>query len=321
MRRVKYYVVDVFTDRPLAGNPVAIFPDRSDLREDELQRIAKELNLSETVFVEESNQQGALRRLRIFTPASEIPLAGHPVVGAWFLLASDNLVDIEGALSERLAEIETTDESIEKITFKHELGVGILPVTLYREGGDFTNVVMEQARPQFGEEILDIGLVGEALGIDKSAIKKTGLPCLPVSTGIRFLIVPVADRGSLANVSLNLTAFDELCTAADCIGVYAFTLDASENWALVRTRSFVPAAGVPEDPATGSAAGCLGAYLARQNVIEAEPTAAFRIEQGYEMGRPSRIGVEVTREAGEIARVRIVGSAVKVAEAEMILPD
>ncbi|HUX08120.1 MAG TPA: PhzF family phenazine biosynthesis isomerase, partial [Acidobacteriota bacterium] len=98
MRRVSYFIVDVFTDKPLAGNPLAVFPDRTEIREEELQQIARELNLSETVFVEDPTDEAALRRLRIFTPRKEIPLAGHPVVGTWFLLASRGLVDLNEVL-------------------------------------------------------------------------------------------------------------------------------------------------------------------------------------------------------------------------------
>ncbi len=321
MRRVRYFVVDVFSKRPLAGNPLAVFPDRSLLRENELQRVARELNLSETVFVEPSGEEGALRRLRIFTPAAELPLAGHPVIGTWHLLAERGIVDFDEALREGLVESEAADGGGEKLRFRHELKAGVLPMTIYRDGGAVSAVAMDQAPPEFGEEVRDLGLAAEAVGVDEADIESTGLLPQAVSTGMFILMLPLATRDALSGVRLDLAAVERLCGEAGCGGIYAHTREAEEEWAFVRARGFFPGFGVPEDPATGSAAGCLGAYLARHRVLDARGTVAFHIEQGYEIGRPSRIGVEVTEENDEVTRVRIVGSAVVVAEAEMLLPD
>jgi trans-2,3-dihydro-3-hydroxyanthranilate isomerase len=321
MRKVKYFVLDVFTDTPLAGNPLAVFPDRTFLREDELQKVARELNLSETVFIEDPTDRSALRRLRIFTPAQEIPLAGHPVIGTWFLLASLRLVDLDDVLHAGMASLETAGDGTEKITFKHQLGAGVLPITIYRFDGKIIAVVMDQAKPTFGDQIKNLDSVAKALGIPKSAVGETGLPVQPVSTGIWALMVPVAERATLSKIHLNLAVLAELTRRTSCITTYTFCLDPQEDWAYVHARCFAPEVGVMEDPATGSAAGSMGAYLVKHGVIEASPAAAFEIEQGYEMGRPSRIGVEVTKEGGEIARVRVAGSAVVVAEAELRLPD
>lgn len=321
MRRIKYFVLDVFADQPLAGNPLAVFPDRTFLREDELQRVARELNLSETVFVEDPTSDDALRRLRIFTPLQEIPLAGHPVIGTWFLLASLGMIDFDDVLHSGMAGLEHTKASIEKITFKHQLMAGVLPLTIFRSDGRIIGVMMDQAGPEFGGEIRNLDMVSHSLGVDSDLIRSTGLPVMPVSTGIWSLKVPLPDRRALANIRLNYAAADELCSRFEGITIYAFCQEPVEEWARVRARCFAPAVGIIEDPATGSAAGSLGAYLAKHNVVKADPTVAFSIEQGYEMGRPSRLNVEITKEGDEVSLVRVAGSAVVTAEAELLLPD
>lgn len=322
MRRIPYYLVDVFTDKALGGNPLAVFPDRSQLREQELQHIAAEMNLSETVFVQESSDEGALKRLRIFTPRRELPLAGHPVIGTWYLLASRGLVDFEAAVRNRKAYIVQHENLPEKIIIRHELGVGLLPVTIYRDKGEIGGIVMDQDQPKFGEDIKDVSLIAEALGLETAAI--TGTFQLPraVSTGINILIVPLTTRNVLSAVTINLNAFEKLVEALDVVGVYAFTRDATVDteMALVSARGFFPTLGVPEDPATGSAAGCLGSYLAKTKVIAAKQTVAFQVEQGLDMGRSSKIGVEITMSEGEVARVRVGGSAVVTAESTLLLP-
>jgi trans-2,3-dihydro-3-hydroxyanthranilate isomerase len=321
MRRVDYFIVDVFTETALAGNPLAVFPDRTGLMDDELQRVARELNLSETVFVEDPGDETALRRLRIFTPRREIPLAGHPVVGTWFLLASRGLVDLDEVLHSGMASLEMTEEGIEKITFRHQLGVGVLPVTVYRKDGEVTSVAMDQVRPVFGEEIADVGPIAKALGLKADQIKRSGLPPQVVSTGLPVMIAPVAKMSDLQSIQINTTEFSKLTAGDECTGIYAFTRDVPREVALVRARGFFPEVGVAEDPATGSAAGCLGSYLARHEVILPMPSVAFQICQGVEIGRPSMIGVEITAEGPEITRVRVVGTAVMVIEAELLLPD
>ena len=321
MRRLGYFVLDVFSEMPLCGNPLAVFPDRSQLRDEELQRVARELNLSETVFVEPSSEEGALRRLRIFTPQKELQMAGHPVIGTWYLLASRGIVDFKDALEDGMALLELSEGGTEALSFRHELGVGVLPMTVYRNGGVVSAVAMDQAKPEFGEEIRNLGLAAEALGVDEEDIRSSGLLPQPVSTGQYNLMLPLATRAALSGIRPNISIVMQLCSNFDCGGIYAFTREAKEAWAFARARGIFFPLGIPEDPATGAAAGSLGAYLARHHVIDSRTTATFEIEQGYEMGRPSRIGVEITEDDGEIVRVRVFGSAVVVAEAELLLPD
>ena len=323
MRKIPYYIVDVFTDKPLGGNPLAVFPDRSLLHENELQRIAQEMNLSETVFVEEPKADGALKRLRIFTPSSELPLAGHPVVGTWYLLANKGLFDFEKAVEEKLAYVVKSENLPEKVIFRHELGAGVFPVTFFREKGEVGGVIMDQDKPKFGDTIRDVDDIAKALGIEKQSITSSFSLPQAVSTGIPILMVPLNTRNTLSDCALDIVTARKICEQHDVVGLYAFTRDATVDteMAFVSTRGFFPEVGVMEDAATGSAAGCLGAYLAHNGILTGKQTVAFQIEQGADMGRPSRIGVEITFADGNIERVRVGGSAVITAQCEMYLPE
>jgi trans-2,3-dihydro-3-hydroxyanthranilate isomerase len=322
MRRIPYYILDVFTDRQLGGNPLAVYPDRSLLHENELQKIAAEMNLSETVFVEPPRAEGALRRLRIFTPKKELPLAGHPVVGTWYLLASRGLVDLEAAVEAKQAYVVRHENMPDKIIIRHELGVGVLPVTIFREKEEIGGVVMDQAKPEYGEEIRDISAIAAALGLEKQSITASFTLPRAVSTGIRWLITPLANRNALERIELDTQQCIEVSRAHDCVGIYAFTRDAEQDsdMAFVSARGFVPLLGIHEDPATGSAAGCLGAYLAKTRVVKAKQMVAFQVEQGVDMGRPSRIAVEVSFVDEEVERVRVGGGVVVTAEGTLLLP-
>jgi trans-2,3-dihydro-3-hydroxyanthranilate isomerase len=322
MRRIPYFVLDVFAERQLGGNPLAVYPDSSQLQEEELQRIAAEMNLSETVFVQESTEKTAVRRLRIFTPRAELPLAGHPVVGTWHLLASKDLVDFETAIAGGLAEIVRDESSLEKLVFRHELGAGVFPVTIYRQNSAIHSVVMDQDKPQFGDQVTDLDLVARALRIDKSLITASLSLPQPVSTGIWILIVPLSTRSALSYCAPNAALFTELYETYKVVGALAYTRDIAgdSQSAFASARGFFPYLGVPEDPATGSAAGCLGSYLAKNKILPSKPTVAFQIEQGVDMGRAGRINVEISMSGDDIQRVRVGGTAVITAEAELILP-
>jgi len=323
MREIPYYLLDVFTDHPFGGNPLAVFPDTSQIREAEYQRIARRMNLSETVFVEDDAAEPALRRLRIFTPASELPLAGHPVVGSWYALAKRNHVDFTKAQEDRRAYIIEQENGIEKIVFQHELKAGILPVTLFRQGEEISGVVMDQAKPTFGGEIRDLDDISAALGQNKSAITASfGLPQV-VSTGIKVLIVPLGTRNQLTNIELDREKAEAVIRAHGVEGIYAYTRDSTVDTeqCFVSSRGFFPTLGIIEDAATGSAAGSLGAYLVKSGIIAGKKIVAFQVEQGADMGRPSRIGVEVTLADGDIERVRVGGSSVIVSDSTLLLPE
>ena len=301
MQTYEFYQLDVFTENAFEGNPLAVFPNAIGISDEEMQRIANEMNLSETVFVLPSEK--AIRRLRIFTPRQELPLAGHPVVGTWNLLA-------------RLGVTPQIESGVIEIT--QELNLGVLPVEItFRESKPF-KVTMTQGNFQPGEIISDepeIEKLAQALGLELSDLDlRDDLPIQVVSTGIRALDVPVKTLDSLSRCRINSTALGEIYLAYGAVGCYAFTFETKEENSKIHARFFAPADNITEDPATGSAAGSLSGYLVYHGAID---TNGFTIEQGDFMNRPSRIFAEVTGEKGYIERVKIGGSSVVIAKGEI----
>jgi trans-2,3-dihydro-3-hydroxyanthranilate isomerase len=317
MRKYEFYQLDVFTDKAFAGNPLAVFPEAVGLSAEEMQNIAREMNLSETVFVLPSEK--ALRRLRIFTPMRELPLAGHPVVGTWNLLA------MLGVVSHQAEGV---------VTIQQELNLGILPVDVeYRDEKPF-QVTMTQGAFEAGAIISDetgVSHLAQGLGLDLADLNfSAGLPVQVVSTGIKALDIPVASLEALGRCRINSSLLSEIYLSYGAIGCYAFTLlsepraaagglnaaDSADFPPRVHARFFAPDDNIPEDPATGSAAGSLAGYLVYHAAIDAKK---FTIEQGDFMNRPSRIRAEVTGEKGNVERVRIGGQSVVVAKGEVYL--
>jgi trans-2,3-dihydro-3-hydroxyanthranilate isomerase len=300
MREYRFVQVDVFTDRPFGGNPLAVFPEAEGLTTGEMQQLAREMNLSETTFVLPSQAEGADFRVRIFTPAKELPFAGHPVVGTHWVLAHLGRVDLH--------EPET------RVWL--ELGVGVLPADLHVAGGRVERVVMTQDRPAFLDILEDIGDLAQGLGLPPEAIGGTGLPVQVVSTGIPQMMVPVrslAEVQALDPARLNVTALNRQSHAVGTDCVMVFTFETEMPAATVHTRMFAPALGVPEDPATGSASGALGAYLVHHGAVPVDATTHILSEQGAEIGRPSKLFIEVDSTDGQITAVRVGGQVVPVA--------
>ena len=300
-----FHQLDVFTRQPLAGNPLAVFPDATGLDAATMQKLAREMNLSETTFVLPSST--ATRRVRFFTPAAEIPLAGHPTIGTWWFLAES------GALE--LAPHGTT-----RVT--QETGVGVLPVDIETRDGKPTRVVMTQAEPQFGEAVAGGARLAKALGGGAGLLRRQPAPQV-VNTALPQLMVPARSLEKLQALPSGGAgmALATLLRAAgtDCAMLY--TLETVDPTATVHCRMFAPGLGVPEDPATGSAAGALGCYLVWHGLVRPHDGAArLVIEQGLEIGRPSLIHVEVAvGNGGEITSVRVGGAAVTVISGEVRL--
>ena len=310
MPTYRFYQVDVFTDQVFGGNPLAVFPDAAGLDTAQMQRIAAEMNLSETTFVFPSDV--ADFQVRIFTPQSEMPFAGHPVIGTHWTLAHLGRVP--------LMEPTTT------VTF--ELQVGVRAAALHVSGGQVTRVVMDHQRPTFDPLVAEeqVTQLAAALGLDAAAILATGWPVQVVSTGVRQLFVPVrtlAEVQTMTPQQIDGAALMQLCAALDSIEqchncAMVFALETTDPAVQVHTRMFAPAIGVPEDPATGSASGGLGAYLVQNGVVPATaPTTIITAEQGLEMGRPSRIHIEVDGVPGDVQMVRVGGQVVPLIEGEM----
>jgi trans-2,3-dihydro-3-hydroxyanthranilate isomerase len=301
----RFHQLDVFTDRALSGNPLAVFPEAAGLDDAHMQALAREMNLSETSFVFFSER--ATKRLRFFTPTAEVPLPGHPTVGTWWLLAT-------------LGEIDLPDEGTHQVT--QETQVGVLPIEIQMAGGSPKLVVMTQAPPEFGPVVQDTHRLAELLGGGSDLISAGPAPQI-VSTGISQLMIPTASLAALEALPSGgkggeLAAFlREFGT--DCAMCYSTETKSPE--ATVHCRMFAPGLGVPEDPATGSASGALGAYLVHHGIVSPRDAAArVIVEQGIEIGRASRIDVEVTCSPdGAITAVRVGGQAITIIEGEVRL--
>jgi len=300
-RSLKFYQADVFTAQPFGGNPVAVFPDAKGLSDDQLQQIAREMNLSETVFVFPPLDPAAVVRLRIFTPTQEIPFAGHPVVGTMFVLTALGLL--------------ATSEPVTRVV--QECNIGLFPVDLHVRDGRVLRVVMTQPAPQFLETVddtEDLYKVANALGIAKQAISGAKWPLQVVSTGLPVLIVPVRTLTAVRSIEPDSSAIIDLCRRFGANGIMVFTTVTVEPFATVHARMFAPSIGIPEDPATGSAGGALGAYLVQNGVVDVGPMTEITIEQGYEIERPSRILVQVESDDDAIQTVKVGGQCVMVVE-------
>lgn len=294
--QVAFQQVDVFTDRPFAGNPLCVVPQATGLSSEQMQAIAREMNLSETTFVLPPTDPQATYWMRIFTPAKEIPFAGHPSIGTAHVMARSGRF--------RLGEPVTR-------VFQ-QVGIGTLPLDIEVAGGTPGRVIMTQGTPRFGPVIRDLDPVANALGLDPMILARAKLLIQVVSTGLEHLMVPLPDLETIRALRPNLAALDVVLRKCSALGCFVFTLATGSSDALAHARMFAPGAGIIEDPATGSAAGPLGAYLAAHGVLPRE-RSSFVIEQGIEMGRPSRIWVEVGRDgSGAPVAIRVGGNSVPV---------
>ncbi|TAJ22617.1 MAG: PhzF family phenazine biosynthesis protein [Nitrospirae bacterium] len=300
-RSLKFYQADVFTDQPFGGNPVAVVPDATGLTDQELQQIAREMNLSETVFVLPPTDPVAVAKVRIFTPAQEIPFAGHPIVGAFFVL---------GTLG-RVALKEPTTRLL------YECNIGLFPVEVHVLKREIARVVMSQPKPQFLgaiERVTDIFEVANVLGLAKGVITGTKLPVEVVSTGLPVMIVPVRTLTAVRSIVPDAAAITDLCARYGANGMMVFTTMTVEESSTVHTRMFASPIGVLEDPATGSASGALGAYLVQYGVVEVGPMTQIIAEQGYEVERPSRIVIQIESDDDIIQEVKVGGQVVMIVE-------
>jgi len=303
-RTLRFYQADVFTDVPFGGNPVAVVPDASGLTDQELQQIAREMNLSETVFILPSTELNAIAKIRIFTPTKEIPFAGHPVIGAFYVLGQLGRLPLQGPITRVF----------------HECNIGIFPVDVHSHRGEILRVVMTQPKPEFltaieaTEELYELA---NALGMDKAVLKGARSPVQVVSTGLPVMIVPVRTLTAVRSIMPQAAAITEVCDRYGANGIMVFTTVTVEPFATVHTRMFAPPIGVLEDPATGSASGALGAYLVHHGVVDVGPTTEIIAEQGYELDRPGRIVIQVESDDDAIQEVKVGGQVVLVMQGEI----
>jgi trans-2,3-dihydro-3-hydroxyanthranilate isomerase len=277
---LSYFLVDVFTDTPLEGNQLGVFPHAGAYSPERMQRLARELNFSETVFVCPPTGS-ADARVRIFTPRRELPFAGHPVLGCAFIVG----------------------EGLDRDTVRLETGLGVIPLELTRAGGRIAFARMRQKTPEWRPYGRERDLL-EGLGLETS-----GLPVEAYANGPLHVYVELESEEAVARLRPDLTAL----AALGEIAVNCFA-GAGRDW---KTRMFAPGGGISEDPATGSAAGPLAIHLARHGRIAFGDE--IRIRQGAEIGRPSVLYARAQGRGDRIERVEVGGSAVVVASGEFLI--
>jgi trans-2,3-dihydro-3-hydroxyanthranilate isomerase len=285
----RFYTLDVFTTTRFEGNPLAVFTDGDGLSQNAMQAIAREMNLSETVFVQKPTDDSALARLRIFTTREELKLAGHPVIGTWFLLAELGVVPAhEGG-----------------VHVLQQTGAGVLPVEIRFKDGRPQRVTMTQREAQFKPLKVKRAALAKALGLSLRDFDPSLEPTC-VSTGVFNVMVPLRNRAALGKIEMNMAELRRLL-GKHATMAYCFACNGNGK---AFTRGMLPWE-LYEDAATGSAAGSLGAFLVKHGKLRAGYT--LNIQQGVEMGRPSQIEVEVTQSEKKLIP-RVSGAAVRVFE-------
>lgn len=290
----QYYILDVFTEARFAGNQLAVVRDCDALSAQQMQAVAREFNFSETAFVLAPRDPVNTARVRIFTPTAELSFAGHPTIGVAILIAQTDGADMLGDRDLQIAL---------------ELGIGLVPCSVRRPRGRATRAVFEAPQPPQAIGSVAAGDAARALGLSSTDIGFAAHVPTVYSAGSPFAFVPVASQDALSRAAPRLDAWDRLVGPLGCIGAFVYCEHAGSETAHVRARMFAPNYGVPEDPATGSAAAAFaGVCLAYEQPGEGDHEII--IEQGVEMGRRSEIALTMTVHDGALASVRVGGSAI-----------
>jgi trans-2,3-dihydro-3-hydroxyanthranilate isomerase len=300
---LSYLHYDVFTDRPFTGNQLAVFLDGRGLSTERMQALAREMNFAESTFIVPPEAAGTDVRMRIFTPATELPMAGHPTIGSTFALAHTGVIS-PGARR-----------------FVFELGVGPIPVDLEWEDSQLRFAWMTQLNPTFGRAIDARGAVAAAIGLAEADLLPN-LPVQEVTCGVPFLMVPIRSPETVDRAVSDASAFRRFTESTGIdLPVFFFAMSDAGSAETVHSRMFAPGFGIVEDPATGSASGPLGCYLLHHGLLAADAATRIVSLQGAAMGRPSRIHIDITSRGAEITRVKVGGRAVLVARGELFLPE
>jgi trans-2,3-dihydro-3-hydroxyanthranilate isomerase len=302
MHELHYHLVDVFTDQQFGGNQLAVFPDGRGISDAVMQAIAKELRLSETTFVLPPDDPAHDCRVRIFTPARELPMAGHPTVGTAYVLAREGRTDIHDG----------------EATFTFEEGVGPIPVTLAIRAGQPEMIWMQQPQPTFGPVVEDRATFADMLSLSPEDLDPR-YPLQIVSTGVPFLYVPLASLDAARRARLRHDLWERVAAPQDIQKLFLFTQEVEYAGSTVHSRMFAPGIGIAEDAATGSASGPLGCYLVQYGLAAAGQTIIS--EQGIEMGRPSFLHICIEREGDVFTRVGVGGKSVYVGRGTLSIRD
>jgi trans-2,3-dihydro-3-hydroxyanthranilate isomerase len=295
MTNLNFYIADVFAEAKYTGNQLAVFTNAADLSTEQMQRIAKEINYSETTFITSPRETSGGYDVRIFTPEQELPFAGHPTLGTAYILQK-----------------EIIQQNISQIFLN--LQVGKIAVTFDYVNGVPEWLWMQQQAPTFYQE-LAADTIAEVMRLEIDEIDSR-FPIQEVSTGVPFLIVPLKTQQSLKRIKINQDKYFELIgrTEAKCILAFCPETYSLENQLSVRV--FADYLGVPEDPATGSANGCLAGYLVENSYFGKEEIN-LRVEQGYEIGRPSLLLLQAEKKDAAI-NVKVGGRVILVAKGEFV---
>ncbi|WP_053957488.1 PhzF family isomerase [Inediibacterium massiliense] len=301
-RKYKLYQIDSFTKGKFTGNPAGVITNADGLTDYEMQRIARELNNSETAFIFSSDSNEYDAHIRFFTPINEVPICGHATIAAHYARAVENGLDTSRVY--------------------HKTGAGILPVDIVKEKGDY-KIVMTQGKIEFGNIIDSINKekLLAALNIRNSDLLED-YKIQIVSTGHSKVMVGIKSIATLNTLQPDYNVLSKLSTIIKCNGYYVFTVDPQDSDILIHGRMFAPAIGINEDPVTGNANGPLGAYLVRHNLVKHNNSLfKFKVKQGEAIKRPGIIEVEVKIENKEPVEVKIAGNAVIIFRSELSLND
>jgi trans-2,3-dihydro-3-hydroxyanthranilate isomerase len=291
MKDLTYYFVDVFTDTQFEGNQLAVFPEPKDIADNLMQKIANEFNLSETTFVFPSDDDNCDCKVKIYTPQNELPMAGHPTIGTAFTLLQYGLI-----------------EPKDKNYLVFEEGVGPVKVEFELKNNKPELIFMNQPIPEFGPIFSESSQTAELLSLKRENIKGD-LPVQVISSGVPFLFVPLNSIDAVKNAKVRIDLLDEVLKNFETKQIFIFSTETERNDSFVHCRMFAPTFGIVEDPATGSAHGPLGAYLVKYGLSDGK---RFASEQGFEMGRPSIINVEVKHDNGKFINVKVGGKCVMI---------
>ena len=298
---MNYLHYDVFTSEPLAGNQLAVFTDARGLETARMQRLAREMNFSESTFILPAEQPGTDIRMRIFTPMNEMPMAGHPTIGSTFALAHAGVIRPGSS------------------RFVFGLNIGPVPVDLEWKDAALRFAWMTQSNPTFGQVVGDRKAVAAALALEARHLAPD-LPVQEVSCGLAFLFVPLRDREAVDRATADTAAFRRLMASLQLdLPIFLFSVDSPGSHETVYSRMFAPEFGIVEDPATGGASGPLGCYLVRHGVVQGEAARRMVSLQGVAMGRASRIHISITHTGGDISLVKVGGEAVLVGRGELLV--
>lgn len=294
---MRFYTADVFTSTRFGGNQLAVLPDARGLTDEQMLAITREFNYSESTFVFPPDDPAHTRRVRIFTPGGEVPFAGHPTVGTAHVLAETGEITLNG------------DET--RIVLEEK--VGPVPVVIRSSGGRpvFCQLSVAQL-PEVGPPLPGRAELAATLSLSESDLRDGDWQPQVVSCGLPFAFVPLRDRAAVARAKLRLDLWEQHLAGRVGDMVMLFAMDAEGPGHDVRARMFAPGAGVPEDPATGSACAALGGYLGHRDTRNG--TLRWIVEQGYEMRRPSLLEIEVDKDGDAVTGVRVGGATVLVCE-------